>query len=458
MMRMIRSAGSALTTAATALALLATTACNAKQELLAPQQPGVILPGNVQSPVAAEGLYNGAVGNFKQGLLGGNTNQETIWQFTGLFTDEYRSSDTFSQRNDADQRVTQTSDAVLGPLYVTLQQTRGFARNALLVLQQFEPTTSLTKQAEMYFAIGFAEIQLGEAFCNGIPLSYTVNGIPHYTNPMTDSAVFALASAQLDSGLALATGTDAATTQIKDALLIAKGRAQLDLAQFSAAAVTVASVPVGFQYAGEYSQTTNDNGWWVMTTNSKRYSVGDSTDATGTITNALPFVSAHDPRVPTSRVGNGFDSTTPYFQQGIWNRDDPVAIVDGLDGQLIQAEAKLNAGDVAGMMSILNSLRASPPTQGIFKPSGTLSALATPSSQSAAMSLFFREKAFWVFGRGQRLGDLRRQMRQYKLQMNQVYEVGAFFKNGQYGSLTQFPVPDSERSNPNFHGCLDTNP
>ncbi len=42
--------------------------------------------------------------------------------------------------------------------------------------------------------------------------------------------------------------------------------------------------------------------------------------------------------------------------------------------------------------------------------------------------------------------------------MNQVYEGGSFFKNGQYGTLTQFPVPDSERSNPNFHGCLDTNP
>ncbi len=458
MLRMLRRAETALMTGAAAFGLLAAAGCNAKQELLAPQQPGVILPGNVQSPVAAEGLYNGAVGTFKQGLLGGNGNQETIWQFTGLFTDEYRSSDTFSQRNDADQRVTQTSDAVLFPLYNTLQQTRGFAHTAQLALAQFEPTTSLTKQAEMYFAIGFAEIQLGEDFCNGIPISYTVGGLPQYTAPLTDSAVFASASAQLDSGLALATGTDAATAQVKNALLIAKGRAQLDLGQIAAAATTVAPVPVSFQYAGEYSQTTNDNGWWIMTTSSKRYSVGDSVDATGTITNALPFVSAHDPRVPTTRIGNGFDSVTPYFQQGIWNRDDPVAIVDGLDGQLIQAEAKLSAGDIGGMTSILNSLRATPPTQGIFKPSGTLAPLATPGSQSAAMSLFFREKAFWTFGRGQRMGDLRRQMRQYKLPMNQVYEVGAFFKNGQYGPLTQFPVPDSERSNPNFHGCIDTNP
>ena len=177
--------------------------------------------------------------------------------------------------------MTQTQDAVLFPLYNSLQQTRGFAHNAQLALAQYEPTTSLAKQAEMYFAIGFAEIQLGEDFCNGIPISYTVGGIPQYTSPLTDSAVFVSASAQLDSGLALAAGTDAASVQIKNALSIAKGRAQLDMGQFVNAAATVASVPVSFQYAGEYSQTTNDNGWWIMTTSSKRYSVGDSVDATG---------------------------------------------------------------------------------------------------------------------------------------------------------------------------------
>jgi hypothetical protein len=458
MLRLLRSAESALVTGATTLVLLAGTACDAKQELLAPQQPGVISPGNVQSPIAAEGLYEGAVGQFKQGLLGGNGNQETIWQFTGLFTDEYRSSDTFSQRNDADQRVTQTQDQVLSPLYVTLQQTRGYAHNAVLALQQFEPTTSNTHQAEMYFAIAFAEIQLGEDFCNGIPLSYTVAGIPQYTDPMTDSAVFALAAAQADSGIALATGTDAATTQVKNALMITKGRAQLDLGQTAAAAATVASVPANFQYAGNYSQPTNDNGWWIMTTSSKRYSVGDSTDATGTITNALPFVSAHDPRVPTTHVGNGFDSITPFFQQGIWNRDDPVAIVDGLDGQLIQAEAKLRASDIGGMMSILNALRATPPTQGIFKLASTLAPLATPGSQSAATSLFFREKAFWTFGRGQRLNDDRRQMRQYHRTEDQVFPTGSYFKGGSYGHTIQLAVTNTELSNPLFKGCTDRNP
>lgn len=439
------------------LGLIGLAGCNPKEELLAPQQPGVISPSDVQSATGAEGLYNGAVGQFKQALLGGNTNQETIWQFEGLFTDEFKSTDTFSQRNDADQRTTQTQDAVLGPLYSTLQQARGYARGAIDALQQYEPTTSARKQAEMYFVISFVEAQLAEDFCNGIPISYTVGGVPQYTDPLTNKDVLTLAAAQADSGLNLITGTDAASVQVKNALLITKGRIQVDLGQFATAAATVASVPTSFQYTGDYSQTTQDNGWWIVTTNSKRYSVGDSVDATGTVKNALPFVSAKDPRVPATRNGNGFDSTSPYFQQGLWNRDDPIAIVNGLDGQLIQAEAKLNANDIAGMMTILNALRAAPPTQGIFKPAA-MAALPTPASQSAATALFFREKAFWTFGRGQRLGDLRREVRQYKLAVGDVYMTGPFVKNGSYGTLTQFPVPDVERSNPKFNGCLDTNP
>src|SRR5580765_1450774 len=132
--------------------------CDVKEELLAPQQPGVISPSDVQSATGAEGLYIGAVGNFKNALIGGSGNTETIWQFSGLFTDEFKSADTFSQRNDADQRTTQTNDAQLSPIYTTLQQARGYSRTALQFLRQFEPTSSNTHQAEMLFTIAFAEM------------------------------------------------------------------------------------------------------------------------------------------------------------------------------------------------------------------------------------------------------------------------------------------------------------
>ena len=71
----------------------------------------------------------------------------------------------------------------------------------------------------------------------------------------------------------------------------------------------------------------------------------------------------------------------------------------GIDARLIEAEAKLQAGDIAGMMTILNALRAAPQTLGVFKVPA-MPALATPARQTDATDLFFREKALWQFGRG----------------------------------------------------------
>ncbi len=110
------------------------------------------------------------------------------------------------------------------------------------------------------------------------------------------------------------------------------------------------------------------------------------------------------------------------------------------------------------MMSILNALRATPPTQGIFKLASTLAPLATPAASPPRRRCSSARRRSGRSAAASASATFAVQVRQYALAMNQVYEVGSFFKNGQYGTLTQFPVPDSERSNPNFHGCLDTNP
>ncbi len=83
----------------------------------------------------------------------------------------------------------------------------------------------------------------------------------------------------------------------------------------------------------------------------------------------------------------------------------------GIDARLYEAEAKLSAGDITGMMTILNALRAAKPTIGIVA-MPAMAALPNPPDMTTATSLLFREKAFWTFGRGQRLPDLRRLIRQ----------------------------------------------
>ncbi|MEP6619966.1 MAG: hypothetical protein ABJE47_11645 [bacterium] len=432
---------------------LVLTACGAQDVLLEQQQPQIILPNDAANTAGALGLYAGALGQMRFALNGGNNNQEQMWAFEGLFTDEFKSGDTFSQRNDADQRITQTGDGVMAPTYNGVQQARGRARDAINSLKLYSPT-STEQIGEMYMMMGFMEMTLGQNFCNGIPLGETVNGAPIYTKPLTNIEVFTQAIARYDSALTFLTGTDAKSVNVKNATLVAKARALVNLGQFSAAAALVGGVPSADVYLMTFSIPTQSNEWWQMATNTKRYTVGDSFDVTGVIQGALPFASANDPRVKVGKGAKSFDNITPFFEAQNWGREDPVPLISGLDARLIEAEAKLQANDIAGTMTILNALRAAPPKQGNVAPTA-MAALATPATQAAAVDLYFREKAFWQFGRGERLSDERRLVRQYGRTMTQVYPSGPFHKGGNYGTLTAFPVPDAEKSNQLFTGCID---
>lgn len=429
--------------------------CNVKQELLATQQPQIITPSAAASPAGAEALRTGALGRLQQMTAGGNNNQELLWMWIGMFTDEYKSSDTFTQRIQADQRITQVSDQVLAPVYTAVQQTRGAARDAINAFTAYDPGAPSSEVAEMWWQIGFAEMSLGENFCNGIPLSITVNGLYTYTTPLTDSAVLAVAGAHVDSAIALSTGTDALAIAVHTGALITRARIDLDLGNFAAAPALTAGISTAYQWNMTYAITSADNDIWTMTTSVKRYSVGDSTDVTGPVGNVVPFASLHDPRVPSAVSGLGEDNQTPYVGQQIFARDDPIPLVSGLDARLIEAEVDLQAGNIAGMVAILNTLRATPPTMGIFKPAGTLAPLAVPATQAAAINLFFREKGLWTFNRGQRLNDARRQIRQYNVNPPLGLPTGNYLHGGVYGTEVNLPVTANEGSNPLFKGCLD---
>ena len=442
---------------AMALAGLAVGACSIQDSLLEQQQPQVIKPSDVQNATGAIAIYNGVLGRLRTSLNGGDVNTESIWNWSGLMTDEFKVGDTFSQRIDADQRNTQDNDGVLTTIYNKVQQSRGYARDAINSLNSYAPSET-SKIAEMYLVMGIMEATLGQDFCNGIPLGETINGVPEYTKPLTNVEVFNQAIARYDSALALLTGTAAQTVYVRNATLIAKARAQVALGQFAAAATTVAGIPTAYTYLITYSQQTQSNEWWTMASSSKRYITGDTVDGSASFKNALPFHSAGDPRVKSIRTtSKAFDTITPYDSLGNWGREDAISLVNGLDARLIEAEAQLNLKTPAGwtsMMTILNALRTAPPKYGNLT-IAAMTPLAVPTSQVEAENLFFREKAFWQYGRGERLSDLRRLVRQYGRGAETVFPTGSFHKGGSYGTRVALPVPDAEKSNPNFTGCLN---
>jgi starch-binding outer membrane protein, SusD/RagB family len=430
--------------------------CDFKQELLAPQNPGVIDPASVSSPPAAVALRAGALSQLKARTAGG----ESVWLYGGLLADEWKSSDTFSQRNETDQRSIQTSNANTSAAYASLQQARGYTRTAIEKSVQFTPTAS-GDIGEMWFTLGFLEMSLAENFCNGIPMTNTVNGIPIYGQPLKNSEIYTIAVTHFDSALALATGTDAKSVLVKNAALIGKARALLNLGQVSAAGPLVSSVATSYNYSLTFDLTTGDQQLWALNNSAGRYTVSDSVDnITGTIPNATPFVSSKDPRVPAllSTKPKAFDSVTPLFAQQIFaGRSDPIPLVSGIDARLIEAETKLQAGDYAGMMVILNALRTTSQTIGPYKVPVMAALTTTPTTKDQAVNLFFREAAYWQFGRGQRLPNMRREIRLYGKTQDQVFPTGNFHKGGTFGPDVTIPVPDQELANPNFHGCIDRN-
>jgi hypothetical protein len=145
-------------------------------------------------------------------------------------------------------------------------------------------------------------------------------------------------------------------------------------------------------------------------------------------------------------VFNNGSPTLLYVQLKWPARDASVSVADGIEARLIEAEALLRAGSNAAFITALNALRAT--VTG-------LAPLADPGTAAAREDLLFRERAFWLFGSGHRLGDLRRLIRQYGRAEAQVFPTGDFAEGGQYGHDVNFPVPQAERNNPNFNGCLN---
>ncbi|MFN5582576.1 hypothetical protein [Gemmatimonas sp.] len=454
-----RSLGrSAAMLAAGALSL---TACQqANDRLLGVTDPDIIFPADLERADGAIALGNGTIGTFRS-ITGGG---ESTWLFGGLLADEWSTSSTFIQNDETDQRQIQLINSSVTGMLRNLYRTRTRAYEAIESLRKFSPN-SRALIAEMYLARGFAEMQLALDFCNGIPIpNNPLSNPPENGQPKNTTQVFQLAAASLDSGLAFANGADAQSVLMNRSIRVVRARVALALGDFSGAGTLVAGLPTSFTYAHTFSLTTSSNTLWGQGLSSRRYSVGDSVEGNSRnirVTNAIPFASARDPRlpvtIPTSGAINGQDGQTYTRTTGMWQQLTAVDVVNGVDARMIEAEVALRAGNVTQWLAIHNALRLAPPKLGEIQPVA-MPQLTDPGTDEARVNLHFREKAFWTFSRGQRLGDMRRLIRQYGRTEATVFPQGIHYKGGSYGRDVNLPVTQPEQNNPNFTGCTDRNP
>jgi hypothetical protein len=447
------------------------------EPLLEATDPDLVVPATLQNSEGALALYVGAIGRLRQATVSTSTIQEPSWLFSGLLADEWSTSSTFVQNDEVDARTIKLDNASVRDQFRALARARTAANQALEGLRTFLPAER-AKQGEMYLVRGFAEMQMAQDYCNGIPLTDVVNGAVVFGEPLPVAAVFDKAIASYDSAIAFANGSDTSSVRILRAARVAKARALLGVNKIAEAAalVTPALVPTSYEYEITHSVTGGQNAIWGQGASQRRYTVGDSLEGNSRkllVKNVIPFFSLQDPRLPVKYTVSAKGDTTKSQDGSTYSRTTTlygqlttVALVNGLDARLIEAEARLRANDYTGMMGILNALRAAPPKVGdIQATAAQLPPLPVPTTAAEAETVYFREKALWTFSRGQRLGDLRRLVRQYGHSIDQVYPTGTHYRGGPYGggptgsNDVNLPVPkDEEKNNPKFSGCLDRAP
>ena len=421
--------------------------------LLDTDQPNIIDPNEIDSPEGAQALALGALADFTFAKDGDGTQfEDGLILAGGLLADEFIHSTTPPSQQEVDQRTTALINPTLSDVYRNLHKARVGLENAAAALRQHLVAPDESPDiAEMLSLAGYTYVYFGETFCSGVPFSRVSGDSLIFGVPETTTQIFERALGMFDAALA-EPGLSADDGTITALAAVGRARALINLGRFAeaAAAVPEAVVPTEFVYATEHSDSPIrlQNAIWSYT-NSGLWSVADVEGGVG-----IPYRTAEDPRVPYfDTEDTGLDLITQQFNLLKYpDAAAPVPVGDGIEARLIEAEAQLQANDLAGITTTLNDLRLAFPDLGLADD------LTTPGDQDEGVDLLFAERAFWLYATGHRLGDMRRLLRQYGRAEDTVFPNGDYHKGGNYGSDVNLPLPIEEDNNPNSSGCLDRNP
>jgi hypothetical protein len=451
--------------------LLPLAACDT-ESLLEVEDPDIVTPASLEAAgkQGLTALFAGALGEFAlayDGGAGGGSFEDGVVTTVAYFTDEAYLSGTFPSRTEFDQRSVDNENFTLGEVFRQLQFARRATQDAVVTLR--EADASDPRVAELLALNGYTFMAFAENFCSGVPFSTApAVGDLEFGSPQTSQQIFEIAAERFDEAI----GEAGASAEVADLARVGKARALLGLGRFEEAAQAVSGVPTSFLYTISNSTTSGrqENGFFAANTSTLRLSIANDEGGpdfpfldASTAGSGLEFLAEMDPRIPYSFVPNAFDrnfltlspAAGTYILQAYGgfgiplSRSAPMPLATGIEARLIEAEAALRGGDSGGALTILNDLRANSGLE--------LDPLPNPGSPQGMVDLLFKERAFWLYATGHRLGDLRRLIRFYDRTEDQVFPSGAYFKGGTYGDDVNLPIPFDEQNNPNFDQCLDRN-
>lgn len=412
----------------------------------------------IESFEGARGAYYGAIGTF------GNAVSEMSFN-VGRFTDELSLENIRAPVDiDARRRLNSPSNAtqgVLGRGYGVLQLARIQAQQAGDLLRKFGGSAGISMLAHTYAMRAYSVILMAEIYCSGIPVtSAPYGGKLEYTQGLNTEQLLRYALLLLDTADTYKIDSLPVLTMLR----VARGRAYLNLGKYDSAAISVSEVETNHKatLTFDYSSLPNPvsgHFWSVSDSSYLRYVVKNGKGTNGIYWLAASAVN-QDPRIPVSVESDGLTFAFPVRQEKYRRSTVRLDIATGVEARLIEAEFLMNNINTSSgnWLDVLNSLRT------YFYPND-LSDTIDPGNYSDRLDLLFRERAFWLYLTGSRLGDMRRLIRHYGINPVQVFPFGGMegSQTGNYGSEYVL-VPELEGNeieverNPMYKGCFDREP
>ena len=391
------------------------------------ENPGQLDASGLYVPQNAQLLVNGVIADFECAF--------SRYVFgTAVFSDELTNAFSSSNNFDYDRRTLSTGapygnttcgTGQTAPIYTTLSIARAAGDTVYAYLngwtdEQVANRSKLMGQAAAY--AGYSLVLLGEAMCTA-----AVNLGPE----LTPTQLFTEARARFDNAVTAATAAnDAATLNLA---YLGRARTLLNLGDRAAAATDAARIPAAFVANISTNATVaRQNNYVFFGVNQSNFASVDPSFR-GLTVNGVP-----DPRVAVTNAGrNGTSGTAMWTADKYTSLAAPIALARYAEAQLIIAEARAAANDLAGAAAAINVVRA---TRTIAPYD------ATGQTQAQVIAQIVEERRRELFLEGHRLGDVRR------LNLPILPAAGGAYPNGgTYGTANCFLLPDVERiNNPNI--------
>jgi hypothetical protein len=420
-----------------ALALGVLAACSS-DELLSVDTPTRIPAGNLESPVNAAILMNGATSDLEcaigayivaGGLIGEELDDAT------QTADRYP----YDRRSlvSRDSRYSTNTCENLG-VYSPLQTARVSANNLHRLLQGWTDV-EVPERAVMLATTAayeaYSMLLFGEGFCETAFSTFNADGSINYAAKITSQQAIDSAIVHFNEAVQLAQGAGASAQNILNLALVGRARAKLGRGDLAGARADAALVPAAFAYNATASNVAirRRNRVWADNGVTGAAPISASSTLNTASSVGATYRNLNDPRVPVenaNRVSSG--TRVPiWIQRKYADATSPIRIASGDEAQLIVAEADI-ASNPANTQAIIAA----------FRTRGNEGPYIGGNNAAGLKAAVIEERRRALFLEGQHLGDLIR----YNLPLTPA--VGTTYAGGgTYGNQRCMPLPDVETLN-----------